>query len=357
MRIVRRFALYRRRTEPNCFVPDPAQFPNAAPPPKPCILSGQQILALLQQAGQLKSATGSPLRAAVYRLAVVLLHTAGLRRGEPVRLRNGDNAPSRNTLLVRLSRFCKSRMAALSGDALREASTYLQQRQCFPHTARSPLLAHGPQLQKAFSGSGFDKAFRKLRRDAAVLTASGAPARVHSVRHTHAVHVLLRCYRENRNPQACCRPCRGPWAMPRWPRPRTTCPGSIRSSSRPSNASPATFALSRQVITHSGARESSILTGLWTIHASPASTIPKPLCRGSRGVSMKHGRRHRHSFFALASIGGACASALAGDWPPDVEAHRTLVDATSASPRGRAFGSEAGPDSGRRSQPQPFQTP
>ena len=195
MRIVRGFTLYRRRTEPNCFVPDPAQFPDPAPPPKPCILSGKQVLALFQQAGHLKSATDSPLRAVVYRLAVVLLYTASLRRGELVRLRVGDYDPLRHTLLVRLSKFRKSRMVTLSGDASREVDTYLQQRQCFPHTAGSPLLAHGPQLQKAYSGSGFGKGFRKLCRDAAVLTASGAPPRVHDVRHTHAFHVLRSCYR------------------------------------------------------------------------------------------------------------------------------------------------------------------
>ena len=42
--------------------------------------------------------------------------------------------------------------------------------------------------------------------------------------------------------------------------------------------------------------------------------------------------------------------------PVDAEAHRTSVDPTSASPRRRAFESEAGPDSGRRSRPRPFQT-
>ena len=202
MQIVRKFTLYRRRTSPDCFVPDPAQFPAPSPSPRPCILSRQQVLALLQQAARVKSAPDSPLRAAVYRLAVVLLYTAGLRRGEPVRLCVGDCDPSRHTLLVRLSKFRKSRMVALSSDAWRELETYLKQRQRFPHTASSPLLAHGPQAQQAYSGSGFGKGFRKLCRDVAVLTASGTPPRVHDVRHTHAVHVLLRCYRDNRNPQA-----------------------------------------------------------------------------------------------------------------------------------------------------------
>ncbi len=202
MRIVYKFTLHLRQTVPECFVPVPALFPSPSPAPAPWIFSEPQVLALLDQAGKLQPTPHSPLRAHVYRLAVVLLYTAGLRRGELVRLRIDDYDPFRHTLLVRVSKFHKSRIVALSGDAWREMDTYLQFRLCFPHTARSPLLAHGSQADKALSGSKFGKDFRKLCWDASVLTDSGRPPRVHDLRHTYAAHVLLRCYRDNRNPQA-----------------------------------------------------------------------------------------------------------------------------------------------------------
>ena len=140
MQIVRRFTLFLRRSAPDCFVPDPAQFPSPSALPCPCILNSQQVLVLLEQTGQLQSPSHSPLYAAVYRLAVVLLYTTGLRRGELLRLRIGDHDRSRHTLLVQGSKFHKSRMVALSRDATREVAAYLQQRLCFPHTASSPLL-------------------------------------------------------------------------------------------------------------------------------------------------------------------------------------------------------------------------
>lgn len=202
MQIVRRFTLDLRRSAPDCFVPDPAQFPSPSAPPRPWILTSQQVLALLEQTEQLPSPSHSPLCAAVYRLAVVLLYTTGLRRGELLRLRLGDHDRSRHTLLVQGSKFHKSRMVALSRDARREAAAYLQQRLCFPHTAHSPLLAHGRQAQKAYSGSGFRGGFRNLCRNAGVLTAAGVPPRVHDVRHTYAVKVLLDCYRKHGDPQA-----------------------------------------------------------------------------------------------------------------------------------------------------------
>lgn len=202
MRIVRNFTLYRRRTAPRCFVPDPVCFPAPSPAPAPWIFTEQQVLALLEQAEQLHSPSHSPLCARVYRLAVALLYTTGLRRGELLRLRLGDCDPSRHTLLVRVSKFHKSRLVALSSDGRQELDSYLRLRQCFPHTASSPLLAHGRRARKAYSGSRFGRAFRELCRGACVLTDTGTPPRVHDLRHTYAVHVLLRCYRSNGNPQA-----------------------------------------------------------------------------------------------------------------------------------------------------------
>ncbi len=81
MRIVRKLALCLRRTDPSSFVPDPQQFPARGPAQPPFIFSELQILALLEKAAQLPATANSPLRATVYRLAVVLLYTAGLRRG------------------------------------------------------------------------------------------------------------------------------------------------------------------------------------------------------------------------------------------------------------------------------------
>jgi integrase/recombinase XerD len=50
----------------------------------------------------------SLLRAQVFRLAVVLLYTAGLRRGEVVRLVLSDYDPVERTLLVRASKSPRS---------------------------------------------------------------------------------------------------------------------------------------------------------------------------------------------------------------------------------------------------------
>ena len=85
--IVRRFCLFRRRTDPTCFVPDPLCFSRPHPYRDPVIVTPGQVARMLGRAADsLEPTPNSPLRPAVLRIALVLLYTAGLRRGELLRL-------------------------------------------------------------------------------------------------------------------------------------------------------------------------------------------------------------------------------------------------------------------------------
>jgi integrase/recombinase XerD len=202
MRIVRNLCLYLRRTDPGCFVPDPSGFPAPHVPRRPHIFSEEQIVRLLHAAADLRPRSTSPLCPEVFRLSVVLLYTVGLRRGELVRLVLSDYDPAERTLLIRASKFHKSRLVALSRDAGREIELYLQARRRLPHDADSPLLVSRFQGLRGRSGPGLGHALRRLFRRADVRTASGSLPRVHDLRHTHAVHVLLRWYRAGIDVQA-----------------------------------------------------------------------------------------------------------------------------------------------------------
>lgn len=122
MRIVRNFCLYRRRTEPNCFVPDLDGFPHPHQPVQPYIFSETEIVRLLQATTYLRPVVRCPLRRQFFRVAIVLLYTAGLRRGELLRLTLQDYDPEARTLFVRESKFHKSRYLPLSADARRTRS-------------------------------------------------------------------------------------------------------------------------------------------------------------------------------------------------------------------------------------------
>lgn len=202
MRIVRNLCLYLRRSDPTCFVPDPSSFPAPHTPPRPHIFTEEQIVRLLRVAASLRRRSHTPLCAEVFRLAIVLLYTAGLRRGELVRLVLADYDSAERTLLVRASKFHKSRLVALSDDAAREMALYLRARRRLPHAASSPLLVNRCGGLRAYSGTGFGHRLHGLFRRADIRTAQGRVPRVHDLRHTHAVHALLRWYRAGVDVQA-----------------------------------------------------------------------------------------------------------------------------------------------------------
>jgi integrase/recombinase XerD len=202
MRIVRNLCLYMRRRDPDCFVPDSATFPAPHTPARPHIFSEEEIVRLLRAAGELSTRSTSPLRGPMERLAIVLLYTAGLRRGELVRLTLSDYDPAERTLLVRASKFHKSRLVALSVDAVHEIEAYLLLRRRIPCHADAPLLVSSWRGLRSRSGAGFGQSLRRLFDRAGLRTRSGRLPRVHDMRHTHAVHVLLSWYRAGLDVQA-----------------------------------------------------------------------------------------------------------------------------------------------------------
>jgi integrase len=203
-RIVRMLCLYRRRTDPQCFVPDPTAFPVPHQPVAPYLFTAAEIARLLQAADRLPPTPRSPLRPAVYRLAIVLLYTTGLRRRELVRLTVGDYDPREQTLLIRASKFHKSRCLPLAPDGVQEIERYLAARRARhrPVAPALPLVWGGAGRGQPYTGAGFAQGFRALCRVAGIHTPGGRAPRVHDVRHAFAVGALVRWYQAGADVQA-----------------------------------------------------------------------------------------------------------------------------------------------------------
>ena len=203
-RVVRNFCLYRRRTEQNCFVPDINRFPRPAPYGAPAIFGAAEVSRMLKAAEQLKPTPGSPLRPDVMRLAVVLLYTAGLRRGELLRLTLGDVDRMCGVLRIVESKFHKSRFVPLSTDARQEIRRYLKQRSRvpFPLTADSPLLCNRSRGFRGYTGTGLSRGIHALFQASNTRSSDGRRPRVHDFRHSFAIQALLRWYREGADVQS-----------------------------------------------------------------------------------------------------------------------------------------------------------
>ena len=206
--LVRRLCLFRVRHEPECFIPDQTCFARRRPYAAPVILTPTQVLAVLRAASQLPTSKHNPLRAAMMRVAVVLLYTAGLRRGELLRLQLGDVDADGGVLRIRESKFHRSRWVPLSKDARRELREYLRKRLRDPFDKRpsAPLLfngnrAYGRMGWHAFCGGGLGQALTSLFDQADVHDPQGRRPRVHDLRHSFAVQALIRWYRQGEDVQ------------------------------------------------------------------------------------------------------------------------------------------------------------
>lgn len=203
-REVRNFCLYRQRTEPNCFVPDANRFPRPCPHCAPIIFGPDAVTRMLAIADQQRATPCSPLLPAVLRLAVVLLYSAGLRRGELLNLTLADADPTAGVLRIRESKFHKSRFVPLSLDACHELRAYLRQRQAPPLSAApdSPLLCNCTRGLRAYTGTGLSRGLKLLIHSANVQSTDGRWPRIHDFRHTFAVQALLRWYRQGADVQS-----------------------------------------------------------------------------------------------------------------------------------------------------------
>lgn len=205
MRITRNFCLYRRRRDTSCFVPDSGFFPAPHQQVQPYIFTDADVAKLIEATQMLHVTSTCPLRPAVFRLGIVLLYTAGLRRGELLRLTLDDVDRHAQTLFIRASKFHKSRSVPLSTSAFEEIECYLEIRSIHRVSAmaQEPLIiwnVDGPA--QGYTGTGFHRVVRKLLRATDIRKPDGRLPRVHDFRHSMAVNALLNWYRSGADVQA-----------------------------------------------------------------------------------------------------------------------------------------------------------
>jgi integrase/recombinase XerD len=197
MRTIYNFCLYRRRTEPRCFVPDSSLFPLPHQRIRPYIVSESDAAELLAACSRLRRISTSRLRPEVFHLAIALLYTTGIRRRELLRLTVRDYDSTGGTLLIRESKFHKSRLLPLHQDMVNEIDRYLQLRRKY----RLPMLQETPLIWNSISGGrpysvrGLGQTVRMLFNRCNIRTAQGQLPRIHDFRHGFALNSLLRWYR------------------------------------------------------------------------------------------------------------------------------------------------------------------
>jgi integrase/recombinase XerD len=198
------FCLYRRRTQPQCFVPDPSSFPPYHQRLKPYIFSEAEVARLLSAASGLKRNPLSPLRPEAIRLAIILLFTTGIRRGELLHLTIGDYNRQESTLHIRETKFYKSRLLPINSGIADEIDRYLRtrSRRKLSVSPDMALIWNPSWGGGAYSGTSLRRSLQPLLQKCGIVTAKGKPPRIHDLRHSFAVNALLRWYRAGADVEA-----------------------------------------------------------------------------------------------------------------------------------------------------------
>jgi integrase/recombinase XerD len=204
-RTVYNFCLHRQRHDPTCFVPDPQTFTVPRPHIAPVLFGPEEVTKLIDLASKLRSYSFTPVRPAALRLAIVLLYTTGMRRGELVRLTLGDVDGKNGVLRIRASKFHKSRFIPLSNDACKELKHYLKQRLSLTPQRCSdddPLLCNFVRGRfRAYTDAGIYGCIHQLLKQADIKSADGRTPRLHDFRYVFAIQALLRWYHEGADVQ------------------------------------------------------------------------------------------------------------------------------------------------------------
>jgi len=168
---------------------------------RPYVLSKEEIREILQRAGRMPDIPFFPHRGATYRMIFATLYCLGLRIGELCRVRLRDIDFDRGLLLIRPSKFYKSRLLPLGPKYLSTLKRFMERDRIAWVSNEGHLFSsyHG----KPVSQGSISRVFHQLARQIGIKPNPGhrRPC-LHSFRHAFSVHRLLRWYRQGENVQA-----------------------------------------------------------------------------------------------------------------------------------------------------------
>ena len=163
----------------------------------PFIFSEADIAAVMAQARLIRR----PLSAITCETLIGLLAATGMRVGEALGLDRGDINWPEGVLLIRRSKFAKSRQVVLHPSSLHALARYARRRdQLQPHPATPGFFVSMRGARLAYQVVHAN--FRRLCQASGVGARSAVRPRIHDLRHSFAVGCLLRWYQEGADVQA-----------------------------------------------------------------------------------------------------------------------------------------------------------
>jgi integrase/recombinase XerD len=187
--LVRGFAKHLQAGDPRHEVPPLELLPYHRPRSAPYIYAPEEIAALLAATTTLRS----PLMVATYGTLLGLLAVTGLRVGEAVALDHGDVDLHRGLLLVRKTKFGKTREVPLHATTRQALARYADERDKLAPRRRSPSFFVSTAKTRLLY-QNVHEMFLRLVYAAGLADRRPRRPRIHDLRHTFAVRTVLAWY-------------------------------------------------------------------------------------------------------------------------------------------------------------------
>jgi integrase/recombinase XerD len=196
--VVRIFARHLQALDPATEVPPDDVLSRRYLRIQPYLYSPAEIAALMNAAGALRPA----LRAATWRTLIGLLAVTGMRQGEACRLLRDDTGLEAGTLVIRDSKFGKSRLVFLHPTTVTALRSYERARdRAFPEPDAATFFVNS--RGRPLNGHNLPHTFAPLAAAAGIQVPPGQRApRLHDLRHAFTVATLLDWYRDGGDVQA-----------------------------------------------------------------------------------------------------------------------------------------------------------
>lgn len=180
--------------------PLPLTTPKVIPTFQPYIYSVDELLRLVTSAESCRRPR-SDLDPSALRSLILLMYGAALRTSEALSLKIGDVDLPRAVLTIRDSKFFKSRLVPIGSKTIRILTDYIDHR-WRRRNGRDDLFFVG-RNSKEIPIHMFERAFIQIRNHAGLRREGDrrCQPRLHDLRHTSAVHRLVRWYREGKDVQ------------------------------------------------------------------------------------------------------------------------------------------------------------
>jgi integrase len=189
--VVRGFVTYLHSIDATVQVPPADLLRHGPDRATPYLYSDNQIRALIAAAGRLRPA----FRAATYQTLIGLLVVSGIRIGEAIALDTDDLDVTSGLLVVRHTKFGKTRQVPLHPSTTQVLVGYVDLRdRAHPHPRCPALLVSTTGARLHHSNIGL--VFARLTRQAGIAPRSAAcRPRIHDLRHSSTVATVLDWYR------------------------------------------------------------------------------------------------------------------------------------------------------------------